>query len=233
MPARRLAARSPIMPLARSRLRPATGPATEPVRARAAGARVGPAPTIPPAAGRSQRQPPHPPPLPPPLLAIPSPPRSSWHVQLLKPELLLCPQLDLVGESTLCGVGEFSCGVLRGQGSGQVERGDTRSCRFPGESGSESCCCSLQQQWQRPAMEPRRRDPSDPRPQSSGFLDGDSLLNAASTKLCGFHVTYGVPLGRPGNLPACAGPCGERDKGSWGGSGHVHYVFQHIIDHSS
>ena len=97
IPATRLAARPPMMPLARSRLRPATGPATEPVRARAAGARAGPAPTIPPAAGRSQRQPPHPPPLQPPLLAIPSPPRSSWHVQLLKPKLLLCPQLDLVG----------------------------------------------------------------------------------------------------------------------------------------
>ena len=107
MPATRLAAKSPMMPLARSRLRPAAGPATEPVRARAAGARDGPptrgqpppppatapttAPIIPPAAGRSQRQPPHPPPLPPPLLAIPSPPRSSWHVHLLKPELLLCP----------------------------------------------------------------------------------------------------------------------------------------------
>ena len=38
MPATRLAARSPMMPLARSRLRPATGPATEPLRARAAGA---------------------------------------------------------------------------------------------------------------------------------------------------------------------------------------------------
>ena len=48
MPATRLAARSPMMPLARSRLRPATGPATEPVRARAAGATGGPAPTIPP-----------------------------------------------------------------------------------------------------------------------------------------------------------------------------------------
>ena len=91
MPATRLAAKPPMMLLVGSRLRPATGPATEPVRARAAGARVGPAPTIPPAAGRSQRQPPHPPPLPPPLLAIPSPPRSSWHVHLLKPELLLCP----------------------------------------------------------------------------------------------------------------------------------------------
>ena len=111
MPATRLAAKPPMMLLVGSRLRPATGPATAPVRARAAGARVGPAPTIPPAAGRSQRQPPHPPPLPPPLLAIPSPPRSSWHVQLLKPELLLCPQLDLVGESTRCGVEESSRGV--------------------------------------------------------------------------------------------------------------------------
>ena len=45
MPAKGLAARSPMMPLARSRLRPATGPATEPVRARAAGAGGGPAPT--------------------------------------------------------------------------------------------------------------------------------------------------------------------------------------------
>ena len=97
MPAARLAAKSPMMPLARSRLRPATGPATEPARARAAEARGGPAPTIPPAAGRSQRQPPHPPPLPPPLLAILSPPRSPWHVQFLKPKLLLCLQLDLVG----------------------------------------------------------------------------------------------------------------------------------------
>jgi len=67
MPATRLAAKSPMMPLARSWLRPATGPATEPVRARAEEARGGPAPTIPPAAGRSQRQPPHPPPLPPPV----------------------------------------------------------------------------------------------------------------------------------------------------------------------
>ena len=97
MPATRLAAKSPMMPLARSWLRPATGPATEPVRARAEEARGGPAPTIPPAAGRSQRQPPHPPPLPPPVLATLSQPRSPWHVQLLKPKLLLCLQLDLVG----------------------------------------------------------------------------------------------------------------------------------------
>ena len=34
MPAARLAARSPMMPLARSRLRPAMGPATEPVLTR-------------------------------------------------------------------------------------------------------------------------------------------------------------------------------------------------------
>ena len=125
MPATRLAAKSPMMPLARSWLRPATGPATEPVRARAAEARGGPAPTTPPAAGRSQRQPPHPPPLPPLVLAILFPPRSPRHVQLLKPKLLLCLQLDLVGESTSCGVGESSRGGPRGQGSGQVERGDT------------------------------------------------------------------------------------------------------------
>ena len=125
MPAARLAAKSPMMPLARSWLRPATGPATEPVRARAAEARGGPAPTIPPAAGRSQRQPPHPPPLPPPVLDTLSQPRSPWHVQLLKPKLLLCLQLDLVGESTRCGVGESSRGGPRGQGSGQVERGHT------------------------------------------------------------------------------------------------------------
>ena len=97
MPATRLAAKPPMMLLVGSRLRPATGPATEPVRARAAEARGGPAPTIPPAAGRSQRQPPHPPPLPPPVLATLSQPRSPWHVQLLKPKLLLCLQLDLVG----------------------------------------------------------------------------------------------------------------------------------------
>ena len=111
MPATRLAARSPMMPLARSRLRPATGPATEPVRARAAGAIGGFAPTIPPAASRPHRQPPHPPPLPSPLLAIISSPRPRRHVQLLKPELLLCLQLGLVGESTRCGVGESSRGV--------------------------------------------------------------------------------------------------------------------------
>ena len=111
MPAARLAARSPMMPLARSRLRPATGPATEPVRARAAGARGGPAPTIPPAASRPHRQPPHPPPLPSPLLAIISSPRSRRHVQLLKPELLLCLQLKLCGGQSLFGVGESSRGV--------------------------------------------------------------------------------------------------------------------------
>ena len=94
MPATRLAARSPMMPLARSRLRPATGPATEPVRARAAGAGGGP--THHPTRGQPpHRQPPHPPPLPSPLLAIISSPRSRRHVQLLKPELLLCLQLKL------------------------------------------------------------------------------------------------------------------------------------------
>jgi len=44
MPATRLAAMLPLMPLARSRLRPATGPPTEPVRARAKGAGGGPHP---------------------------------------------------------------------------------------------------------------------------------------------------------------------------------------------
>ena len=77
----------------------------------------------------------------------------------------------------------------------------------------------MQQQWQRPAMEPSSRDPSDPRPQSSGFLDGDSPLNAAPAKPCGFHVTYGVHWGRLRHLQASAGR-GESVKGSWGRSGH-------------
>ena len=68
-------------------------------------------------------------------------------------------------------------------------------------------------------MEPRSRDPSDPRPQSSGFLDGDSPLNAAPAKPCGFHVTYGVHWGRLRHLQASAGR-GESVKGSWGRSGH-------------
>ena len=68
-------------------------------------------------------------------------------------------------------------------------------------------------------MEPSSRDPSDPRPQSSGFLDGDSPLNAAPAKPCGFHVTYGVHWGRLRHLQASAGR-GESVKGSWGRSGH-------------
>ena len=191
MPATRLAARSPIMPLARSRLRPATGPATEPVRARAAGARVGPAPTIPPAAGRSQRQPPHPPPLPPPLLAIPSPPRSSWHVQLLKPELLLCPKLDLVGESTCCGVGESSRGGPRGQGSGQVERGDTiEDSRASQAARAAAAPCSSSgnvQRWSHVAETPVI---PDPRALDSLTVTAHSMLlpqsRAASTLLMVF-----------------------------------------------
>jgi hypothetical protein len=180
-----------MMPLARSRLRPATGPATGPVRARAAEAGGGPAPTIPPAASRPHRQPPHPPPLPPPLLAIFSPPRSPWHVQLLKPKLLLCPQLDLVGDHAV-GLDSPRAGVR------EVKfwpgRAWSHLRRLPGESSSESCCCSLQQQWQHSAMAPMTGcDPSEDRPQSLGLLEGDSLLNAASTKLCGLNVTYGVP----------------------------------------
>ena len=159
MPATILAAKSPMMPLARSWLRPATGPATEPVRARAAGARGGPAPTIPPAAGRSQRQPPHPPPLPPPLLAKFPPPRSPWHVQLLKPKLLLCPQLDLVGESTCCGVGESSRGGPRGQGSGQVERGDTiadsRACQVARAAAAPCSSSGSARRWHRCRLRPQ------------------------------------------------------------------------------
>ena len=193
MPATRLAARSPIMPLARSRLRPATGPATEPVRARAAGAGGGPTPTIPPAASRPQRQPPHPPPLPPPLLAIPSPPRSSWHVHLLKPELLLCPPSSTLPVSP------------HAVGSESRRAGSERSRFWPGrawshlrgllgDSSSQSCCCSSQQQWQHSAMAPMTGcDPSEARPQSLGLLEGDSLLNAAPAKTCGFRVTYGAP----------------------------------------
>ena len=45
------------------------------------------------------------------------------------------------------------------------------------------------------------------------------------TRLCGFDVAHGVPWGRPGNLSACAGPCGERDKGSLGGSEHCSLRF--------
>ena len=191
MPATRLAAKSPMMPLARSWLRPATGPATEPVRARAAEARGGPAPTIPPAAGRSQRQPPHPPPLPPPLLAIPSPPRSSWHVQLLKPELLLCPQLDLVGESTRCGVGESSRGGPRGQGSGQVERGDTiEDSRASQAARAAAAPCSSSgnvQRWSHVAETPVI---PDPRALDSLTVTAHSMLlpqsRAASTLLMVF-----------------------------------------------
>jgi hypothetical protein len=191
MPATRLAAKPPMMLLVGSRLRPATGPATEPVRARAAGARVGPAPTIPPAAGRSQRQPPHPPPLPPPLLAIPSPPRSSWHVQLLKPELLLCPQLDLVGESTCCGVGESSRGGPRGQGSGQVERGDTiEDSRASQAARAAAAPCSSSgnvQRWSHVAETPVI---PDPRALDSLTVTAHSMLlpqsRAASTLLMVF-----------------------------------------------
>ena len=93
--------------------------------------------------------------------------------------------------------------------------------RLSGDSSSESCCCSLQQQWQHSAMAPMTGcNPSEARPQRLALLKGNSLLNAASTRLCGFDVTYGVPWGRPGNLSACAGPCGKRDKGHTGGSGH-------------
>ena len=38
-------------------------------------------------------------------------------------------------------------------------------------------------------------DPSDPRPQSLGLFEGDSLLNAAPAKTCDLHVTYGVSWG--------------------------------------
>jgi len=191
MPATRPAAKPPMMLLVGSRLRPATGPATEPVRARAAGARVGPAPTIPSAAGRSQRQPPHPPPLPPPLLAIPPPPRSSWHVQLLKPELLLCPQLDLVGESTCCGVGESSRGGPRGQGSGQVERGDTiEDSRASQAARAAAAPCSSSgnvQRWSHVAETPVI---PDPRALDSLTVTAHSMLlpqsRAASTLLMVF-----------------------------------------------
>ena len=191
MPAPRLAARPPVMPLARLRLRPATEPATEPVRARATGAGGGPAPTIPPAAGRPQRQPPHPPPLPPPLLGIFPPPRSSWHVQLLKPGLLLCPQLDLVGESTCCGVGESSRGGPRGQGSGQVERGDTiEDPRASQAARAAAAPCSSSgnvQRWSHVAETPVI---PDPRALDSLTVTAHSMLlpqsRAASTLLVVF-----------------------------------------------
>jgi hypothetical protein len=191
MPATRLAARSPIMPLARSRLRPATGPATEPVRARAAGAGGGPTPTIPPAASRPHRQPPHSPPLPSPLLAIISSPRSRRHVQLLKPELLLCLQLDLVGESTSCGVGESSRGGPRGQGSGQVERGDTiEDSRASQAARAAAAPCSSSgnvQRWSHVAETPVI---PDPRALDSLTVTAHSMLlpqsRAASTLLMVF-----------------------------------------------
>ena len=68
--------------------------------------------------------------------------------------------------------------------------------RLSGDSSSESCCCSLQQQWQHSAMAPMTGcDPSKTRPQSLGLLEGDSLLNAAPATTCDLHVTYGVPWG--------------------------------------
>ena len=119
-----------------------------------------------------------------------------------------------------CGVGE----VLARGPRGQVRSGRAwwHRRRLLGDSSSESCCYSLQQQWWRRRSHPRNdrsRDPRDPRPQSPGFLDGDSPLNAAPAKLCGFHVTYGVPWGRLRHLQASAGR-GESVKGSWGRSGH-------------
>ena len=70
-------------------------------------------------------------------------------------------------------------------------------------------------------MEPRSRDPSDPRPLRLGLLEGGSPLIAAPAKLCGLHVAYGVPWGRLRHLQESAGR-EESAKGSRGGSEKCH-----------
>ena len=124
MPATRLAAKSPMMPLARSWLRPATGPATEPVRARAEEARGGPR-THHPARGR---------PLPAPATASAAAPTTSAGYTFPTTLTVACSALEAQAPTvpparpcrwSRCGFGESSRGGLRGQGSGQVERGDT------------------------------------------------------------------------------------------------------------
>ena len=91
-----------------------------------------------------------------------------------------------------CAVGQSSRGGPRGQGSGQVERGHTSAdSRASQAARAAAAPCSSSGNVQR--WSPRSRNPSDPRPQSLGLLEGGSLLNAAPAKTCDLHVTYGVP----------------------------------------
>ena len=84
-------------------------------------------------------------------------------------------------------------GVSRGQGSGQANCGNTVADSRASQAKAAAAPCSSSSGGDEATHAARSRDPRYPRPQSPGFLDGDSPLNAAPAKPCGFHVTYGAP----------------------------------------